>query len=251
MPVAARGDRDHEQGTHVPSVTHLGCRILRQVFRWQRRCGMRQSARRVRHLHLRDSLSPELAEATSRRIEHVLGPDLADDLENVATIARAVGSHVRQAAPAVLKGAATGFLAGGPAGAVAGGIAGGLGGVAAQPAPMQPIANPAALQLLLTVLRPEVVEALIAMVLGSHGARGVEIAGRAVPVAAVSNLIQALAEAASATHHAAGSRTGTPRYLSAARERGEDITAPEVRTRALLELVHEAWDDDLDEEGDD
>lgn len=162
---------------------------------------------------------------------------------------------------------------GGPAGAVAGGLGGGLasagligGGQGAQasgqtaptaatqtgaPQTAAPtnssIANPAALQLLLTLFRPEVVEALIAMVLGRNGASGVQIAGRAVPVAAVSNLIQSLSEAASASHYASGARSGTPRYLSEARGRGEDISASEVRSAALLELIHEAWDSDIAE----
>lgn len=194
----------------------------------------------------------ELAGAWSSRIDRVLGPDLADDLEDIASIARTVGAHVKQVAPGALQGAAKGFLVAGPAGALVGGLGGGLasagvlGGAPAVAA--QPIANPAALQLLLTLLRPEVVEALIAMVLGRNGARGVEIAGQAVPTAAVTNLIQSLAEAASATHHASRAHDGVPRYLADARARGEDITAPEVRSLAVLELIHDAWDEDLDEE---
>ncbi|MCW5802919.1 MAG: hypothetical protein KIT31_11080 [Deltaproteobacteria bacterium] len=153
-------------------------------------------------------MSPALARASSETIARVLGRDLANDLENL----------------------------------VAGGAVDGL---ATSSGRAPAIANPAALELLLTLLRPEVVEALVAMVLGRNGARGVAIAGQPVPVAAVTNLIQALAEAASTTHHTTHVRRGVPRYLSEARRRGEDITAPEVRTAALLELIRDAWDDDL------
>ena len=206
------------------------------------------------YLHLRESLAPELAEGSSGQIDRALGPDLADELESLAGVVQSVAPLVAKAAPGALKGAATGFMLGGPAGALAGGVAGGLAGSGALPGVNQavpaapsrgPIANPAALQLLLTLLRPEIVEALIAMVLGRNGSRGVDISGQPVPVAAVSNLIQSLAEAASATHHAIQPRGGVPRYLSEARRRGEDISTPAVRTAALLELVHDAWDDDL------
>lgn len=216
----------------------------------------------MRHVHLRESLSWELAGAPSRQIDRVLGRDVAEDLEDLSGIARSVAPQIAKAAPGALKGAATGFAMGGPVGALAGGIAGGIAGSGAIPGanrngrtpassnqgqPATSVANPAALQLLLTLLRPEVVEALIAMVVGRHGSRGVEIAGQAVPVAAVTNLIQSLAEAASAAHHTMGGRRGVPRYLSDARRRGEDISASEVRTAALLELVHDAWDDDIAE----
>ncbi|MEJ7599009.1 MAG: hypothetical protein WKG01_13965 [Kofleriaceae bacterium] len=196
----------------------------------------------------------ELASATSNRINHVLGPALADELEDISSIARTV----MQVAPGALQGAAKGFLVAGPAGAAVGALGGGLassgvlgGGAPAKTAPQQPVqavANPAALQLLLTLLRPEIVEALIAMVLGRNGARGVEIAGQAVPTAAVTNLIQSLAEAASATHHASRPHVGVPRYLADARGRGEDISSPEVRARSMLGLIHEAWEDDLDDQ---
>lgn len=197
----------------------------------------------VRYLQLRGVLSPGLAEAPSGSIDRALGPEVAQDLENLAGIARTITPAVANVAPNVIRGAATGFLVGGPAGAAAGGIAAGLAGHAPSGA-RPPIANPAALQLLLTLLRPEVVDALLAMALGRSGAHGVEIAGQAVPVAAVSNLIQSLAEAASASHHASRVHTGIPRYLSEARRSGRDIAAPEVRTGALLELIHDAWEDD-------
>lgn len=223
----------------------------------------------MRHVHLRESLSWELAGAPNERIDRVLGREIAEDLEDLAGVARSLAPHIAKAAPGALKGAASGFLVGGPAGALAGGVAGGLtssgvipstgpgagqrgqaGASSRRAQPGAPIVNPAALRLLLTLLRPEVVEALIAMALGKNGSAGVEIAGQAVPVAAVTNLIQSLAETASATHHASGERSGVPRYLSEARRRGEDIGSREVRTAALLELIHDAWDDDIAEADD-
>lgn len=206
------------------------------------------------HENLRDALSNELAEASSSRIARTIGPDLANDLESVSSAFRVA----QQVAPGALKGAATGFMMGGPMGALAGAAAGGLASAGTGgPRPMfspatttaAGVANPAALELLLTLLRPEVVDALIAMVLGRAGARSVPIANTQVPVAAVTNLIQSLAEHASATHHAMHPRGGIPRYLGEALHRGEDIASPHVRANALLSLVHEAYvlDEDLDE----
>lgn len=260
------------------ALPELHCAPLR-LDRGIERC---LSFRGVRHVELRESLSWRLAEAPSERIDRLLGRDVAEDLGDLAGAIRNVAPYLAKAAPGALKGAATGFMVGGPVGAVAGGVGGGLAGIAgagpaaptsaAQAAVPQPggpagvapavvaqpgaaqatapqpgsaIANPAALQLLLTLFRPEVVEALIAMVLGRNGAPGVEVAGRAVPVGAVTNLIQSLSEAASASHHASVRSSGTPRYLSEALRRGEDVAAPGVRSAALLELIHDAWDDDI------
>ena len=174
--------------------------------------------------------------------------DLEDDLESVSSAFHAVSQQVQQAAPGALKGAATGFMMGGPMGALAGAAAGGLTSSAVlAPSTKNAVANPAALELLLTLLRPEVVDALIAMVRGSGGARSVPIAGTQVPVAAVTNLIQSLAEHASATHHALRPRGGTPNYLGEALGRGEDIASSHVRANALLALVHEAYEEGFDE----
>lgn len=220
-----------------------------------------------------------------REVAEDLG-DLAGAIRNVAPyLAKAAPGALKGAATGFMVGGPIGAVAGGVGGGLASSGLIGSGGQAAptsavqapvlqpgtpvgaaqaavppsapfgvaQAAPTQPgsaIANPAALQLLLTLLRPEVVEALIAMVLGRNGAPGVEIAGRAVPVGAVTNLIQSLSEAASASHHPSATRNGTPRYLSEALRRGEDITARDVRCGALLELIQDAWDDDVAEASD-
>jgi hypothetical protein len=170
--------------------------------------------------------------------------ELADDLESVSSAFHAVRQQVQKAAPGALKGAVTGFMMGGPAGALAGAAASGL---ASTTSTKNGVANPAALELLMTLLRPEVVDALIAMVQGRQGARSVPVAGKPVPVAAVTNLIQSLAEHASATHHALWPRGGTPGYLGEALQRGEDIASSHVRANALLALVHEAYEEDSDD----
>lgn len=213
--------------------------------------------------YLRDALAESLADASHARIHRVLGAELAEGLDDIARIARAAVPYVQKAAPAVLQGAATGFLTGGPAGALVGGAAGGISslGVGAAPSAGMParagappgapaagasaaIANPAALQLVLALLRPEVIDALIAMGFGREGARQVPIAGTSVPVAAYANLIQSLAEDALATHHPIARDSGVPRYLSEAIAGGEDISHAHVRARALHSLVREAWQDD-------
>jgi hypothetical protein len=223
----------------------------------------------MRYVALRESLSGHLADAPARRIERVLGVDLAAGLESVSSELRSAARYIQRAAPGILQGAATGFAAGGPAGAVLGAVGGGLagagagtGGVAvnaanAAAAPSQPVANPAALELLLTLLRPEVVEALIALALGGRGARTVSIAGMPVPVGAIPELVRSLAEQASATWSTESTRVrpdaraSLPRYLAVAARRGEDVGAPHVRANALRALVHEAWGDDAEGAWDD
>src|SRR5262245_2903971 len=133
----------------------------------------------MRYHNLRDALSTDLADEPSYRIDRALGPDLADSLESISGALSTVGQHLKHVAPAVLQGAATGLVVGGPAGAAVGAV-GGLTGLipgapkppgavpAPSPAPAQTaIANPAAAELLLLLSRPEVINALIAMALGT------------------------------------------------------------------------------------
>jgi hypothetical protein len=81
--------------------------------------------------YLRGALSRGLAEAPPAYIDRVLGPELVDQLEDLASIAHSVAQGVMQVAPGVLRGAVTG----GPAGAVAGGLLGGAGSVLGATAP--------------------------------------------------------------------------------------------------------------------
>lgn len=208
------------------------------------------SVERIRHL--RDALSEELAVAPAHRIGRALGGRLALDLDGVMGVARAAGRRVQQAAPGILHGAATGFVAGGPAGAVVGGALGAAGAagssppgaapVAASGRPAPPIANPAALELLLAVLRPEIVEALMALALGGNGARWVPVAGVPVPVTTAAHLVKSLAEQAAAAHPARP-LTRVPRYLAEAHARGQDLASPAVRAESLRALLRESASD--------
>jgi hypothetical protein len=216
----------------------------------------------MRHRYVREVLSERLADAPASRIDHRLGPELAEGLDDIARIARAAAPYLQKAAPGILQGAATGFLTGGPIGALVGGAAGGVSSLGARPAPgVSPqapqaganpaVANPAALQLVATLLRPEVIDALMAMALGAQGAKQVPIAGANVPVGQVANLIQSLAERAVASHPPT---EAIPAYLADAAVRGENIAMPHVRADALHALVREAWEadesfgEDIDEE---
>lgn len=224
---------------------------------------------------LRSLLADEIADLPDEDLEDALGAEVAYQLEDLAGIARTVGKHVKKAGPGALQGAVTGFLTGGPMGAALGAAAGaaqpylGKAGSTAQPspvaAPQSPpvgaapqasgagntaVANPAALQLLLTMLRPEVTDALLAMALGRRGAQTVPVGERDVPVAAFSNLIQSLAERASVDHHTSrragpyvpGHKTAIPRYLAGHVTRAE-LASPEGRADALLRLLADAGDD--------
>jgi len=180
---------------------------------------------------------------------------LAEDLEDILSTSRAATSRIQQLAPGVLQGAATGFVAGGPAGALAGGALGAAGGLAnprGAAAPSRaaaatissPLWNPAALELLLTALRPEVIEALIAMALGRLGARTIPVGNASVPVQAFGELIGALASEALSHHEQYPTRAGSPRrYLAEALARGEDIDEPSVRAESLRTLLRETADD--------
>ena len=193
--------------------------------------------------HLRDALADGLAGASSCRIDRALGADLAEGLDDVLGVARSATARVQRAAPAVLQGAASGYLAGGPAGAVFGGALGALGVPPHAPVAgrSQAVANPAALELLLTVLRPEIVEALVALALGRLGAPAVPVAGVPVPVAAVPNLVQSLAEQAAVAHPPIAARR-VPAYLGEAYTRGEDIGSPMVQAESLRALLRESAD---------
>ena len=196
--------------------------------------------------HLRDALADGLAGASSCRIDRALGADLAEGLDDVLGVARSAAARVQRAAPGVLQGAASGYLAGGPAGAVVGGTLGALGVPPYPPVTdaagrSQGVANPAALELLLTVLRPEIVEALVALALGRLGAPAVPVAGVPVPVAAVPNLVQSLAEQAAVAHPPIAARR-VPAYLGEAYTRGEDIGSPMVQAESLRALLRESAD---------
>lgn len=108
--------------------------------------------------------------------------------------------------------------------------------------PAAPAANPAAAALLQTLLRPEVMQALLSMAAGTRGRQTVRIGQTGVPVAAVANAVDELAQAAALAHHAAVGARGedAPEYLVG--PEGEllvDPASPEQRAAVVLELIAE------------
>lgn len=173
-------------------------------------------------------------------------------IENAGQWAKMVGRELQTIAPGAIQGALTGLVTGGPAGAAMGAVAGGVGarlGSTAR-APGQPanlagspvagsVANPAALQLLAALLRPEVIQALGAMSLGAAGVAHVPVAGQQVPVAAFANLLSTIAGQAAFAHHATTAPASPARYGA-----GSQASSPQVRAESLLRLLAEAeaWD---------
>jgi len=114
---------------------------------------------------------------------------------------------------------------------------------AIEPAP-EPIGagvgSPAASQLLQTITRPEVIQALTSMALGSAGNTDVPVNDTSVPVNAFTNLIGVLANQAEAEYSESMARvaSGMPEYMVG--ESGEALGDPAVeedRARALYGLL--------------
>lgn len=166
-------------------------------------------------------------------------------IDSAGQWASVVGQHLQKAAPGAIQGALTGFMSGGPVGAVAGAAMGGASaymkpgaGAPGASAASGGAANPAALQLLAAILRPEVLQALGAMSAGASGAQQISVAGQPVPVAAFANMLASVAGQAAFNHH-----TATPSPGAAAQ--------PSVRAEELLSLLAEAADDDEFDDDDD
>jgi hypothetical protein len=217
----------------------------------------------VRFESLREVLGPSLDRSDDRDLGRALTPEVADLLEDLASAFSTAGRELAKRAPGALAGAAQGFLVGGPAGAAVGaglGAAGvmpgatGGGGGASAPGVAPTIAlqaggaanHPAAiLTLLSSLLRPEVLQGLLAMAAGPAVApQTVPVAGLQVPVGSFATLIQSLAGRAAAEHHARHAPTGgLPEYLGEVA--GADLANPDVRAAALLGLLCEADAADL------
>jgi len=121
-------------------------------------------------------------------------------------------------------------------------------------APTQAVPNPAALQLLGLLVRPEVIQALQSLALGPAGAPTVPIGNVPVPVATIANSIQALSEMAAAQHHLANPRVARygerwSRHLESVL--GESDPEPAERTAALLALLADNDVDEVDDETED
>ena len=127
-------------------------------------------------------------------------------IENAGQWAKTAGRELQTVAPGAIQGALKGFMIGGPAGAALGAVAGGAGARLRSPTHAATpsanltaanqsgaVANPAALQLLAALLRPEVIQALGAMSLGAAGVPQVPVAGQQVPIAAFANLLSTMA----------------------------------------------------------
>lgn len=219
---------------------------------------------------LRAALGPEYrhlpADAVAELVESIgLSPE---DVEfDLGGALRSVGRVAASVAPTILPiaGTAIGTAFGGPLGGALGGtlgqLAGGAIGSAAgpRPRPRPPIApgsvaglalpaalpgapagtSPAAATLLQLLSRPEVLQGLMAMAMGSVGARAVPVGGTPVPPAAFANLLGTLATRAAAEAHASGAaEEGVPSYLLGADgEALVDTTLPEERAGRLLGLL--------------
>ena len=104
----------------------------------------------------------------------------------------------------------------------------------------------AAAQLLGVLARPETLQALMSMVLGSAGRSNVRVGGSRVPTGAFANLLGTLAgqaglEYAASTRAQHGHFENVPGYLRAFDgEAYGDVANPEYRAAVLLELLQEA-----------
>jgi hypothetical protein len=228
---------------------------------------------------LDEILADEYSDLPPRQLEQVLEETLGDvspeDLENFWGSLKNVGGAVSKALPGIASGALTGATTGaalGPWGALGGALVGGtLGGMAqpSPPPPQQPPASqrpvpsppsyaqpapqtapstplsvspvPAAAQLLQTMFQPEVLQALMAMLMGQAGRRNIPVSGTQVPVGAFTNLLGVLASKAAAEYTAVVPNGGSPEYLYdyAGQPKG-DPAVDEHRAQALWELLREA-----------
>jgi hypothetical protein len=190
---------------------------------------------------IRELLAPQYADLPAEQLDARLGAILGemspDDLENFWQSVKRFGQKalpVLQRALPVVQTALP--LVGGPLGGLAAGALGAIqtatrrptttrvpappaGAGIPVPEPVLPPAagggSPAAAQLLQLINRPEVQQALLAMVMGQAGARNVSAGDTPLPVAAVANTVGVLANQAAAEYHrvVSGEGGGTPLYL--------------------------------------
>ena len=225
--------------------------------------------------NLREVLVAEYADLPPEDIKELLTRQgiSAEDAEDFWGTLKDIGGTVARALPSLLPVAGTvvGTAFGGPVGAALGGtlgqLAGGAIGSAVGGQPAAPGAGPpgalaglastagglfgaggggAAGQLLGVIQRPEVLRALMSIVLGNAGRQNVPVGppgnSMPVPVSAFANLLGSLANRAAAEHNVTGhAEAAVPLYLLNAR--GEfccDPAVPEQRAARLLELLHES-----------
>jgi hypothetical protein len=177
------------------------------------------------------------------------------DAENMEGWFSDFGKFAAKLAPTVLPiaGKLVGSVFGGPVGGAIGGQLGSLAGGAVTSATGVKPANipflsalggggsPAAGQLLQTITRPETLQALASMAMGSMGRQNVPVGGRSVPVSAFSNLLGVLAGKAEAeVAQATAARSAVPEYMADyAGEAKGDPAVEEHRAAALYELLNQ------------
>jgi len=216
---------------------------------------------------LREVIHPEIARLPAEQLEATL-ERYNIDAEAMENWLSTLGGIAQAVLP--IAGKVVGTVYGGPVGATVGGYLGSLaggavgsltgqqpsapaqtpqvppssfppGGVAPLPPGSQvPGASPAAGQLMQTMLRPETMQALMAMLMGQLGRPNVQVGATPVPVGAFSNLLGTLANQAASEYNAATSaaREAVPEYMrDYAGEAVGDPAVTEHRARALSELL--------------
>lgn len=110
-------------------------------------------------------------------------------------------------------------------------------------APPSATAPQAAVNLLQTLMRPEVSQALMAMIMGPTGRQDIDVNGTPVPTAAFANLLGSLANRAAAEYYATVPFDGenVPRYLiDASGQYLADPSNPDDRASVLLRLLNQS-----------
>lgn len=234
---------------------------------------------------IRAVLTPELAELDDESLGLALidayGEEGAQELVEffgqfgraVSRFARAAAPVIQRRLPGVIQGATAGATMGGPYGALLGGLLGGLrappsrsprprppraapapappaapGASPGTPGPGTPTGSASAGQLLALLQRPEIMQALLAMLMGQAGRRQVRLGRESVPVNAVTSAIAELATRATEEHNASLHRMdATPSYLLD--DSGAplcDAASPGERAGVLVDLAWRATEADLD-----
>lgn len=223
-------------------------------------------------------LATEHREMSPRQIESMLKRNLGgtslEQMEDFLNVMKDIGNVMVKALPAVLPIVGSAF---GPVGTAVGAAAGAVVGGATQAAnkkkqPSKPrsqtkpaakssvssnqpsINQPSisatasnstnsAAQLLNVLMRPEVLQSIMAMMLGKDGTKEIKVGDQNVPVDAFANLLAVMANNMAAQYNTISQpdEESIPNYLMDSN--GEfkcDIAVPEQRATALLEILHES-----------
>lgn len=235
---------------------------------------------------IRGTLGDPYAALPSEELEPILESagfspeDLEDLFGTLAKAGQTIGGGVQRAVPyaaPVAGGALQGATAGaalGPYGMLGGALVGGVGSLirpgqkppAPPPAagrppvgglpmsigvPALPQGVPAAGQLLSAMYQPQVQQALMALLLGQLGTRTVAVGSTQVPVAAIPNMLGALASRAAAQYHETIGQRGDATLMTPTFSESED---PQERADDLLALLQEeasasgSWEESFAEE---